>query len=200
MTTTVPRKLTAARVSELKEASSLGASAAFEQFAGATLVADKPVLRDVAEPLQPELWRTGIFFEFHGELAGNIAILLSRPTCDAVAGVLEGVMNGAPNAEARDSIVLELGNVVASQIVSTIADRLSGRIVLSIPHMVADGAERELAWRVRHGALPGAEAGLARIDTEFVDAPGRLRALVVLVPDLSNEDAHPAEAFDNVES
>ena len=204
MTTLLGRKLTAARIGELKEASSAGASAAFAQFVGAALRAGKPVLRDAAEPLATE-WRTGIFFDFHGEFIGNIAILLSQPTCDAVAAVLEGAMHGAPNAEARDSIVLELGNVVASQIVSTIADRMRGRIVLSIPHMVTDGVDRELAWRARHrSAQSGTERPTRlkprRLETEFVDHTGQLRALVVLLPDLLEEDAHSEEASDTVES
>jgi hypothetical protein len=89
---------------------------------------------------------------------------------------------------------------VASQIVSTIADRMRGRIVLSIPHMVTDGAERELAWRVRHSTLPETSERSCRVDTEFVDRSGRLRALVVLVPELTEEDARLDEAFDTVES
>ena len=109
-------------------------------------------------------------------------------------------MEGPPTDEARDSIVLELGNVVASQIISAIADRMRGRIVLSIPHMVKGGADRELAWRARHSALPEASACPSRVETEFTDHTGRLRALVVIVPDLSDEDAHPDEAFDTVES
>ena len=193
-------KLTAARVAELKEASSVGASAAFEQFAGATLIAGKPVVRVVDEPLETGKWSAGVFFEIQGEFSGHIAILLSPPTCEAVTAVLEDTLNGAPNAEARNSIVLELGNVVASQIVSAIADRLHGRIVLSIPYMVTDGAERELSWRARQGGAPAARACRSRVETEFVDRSGRLRALVVLIPDLHRGDAHPGEAFDTVES
>ena len=198
-------KLTAARVAELKEASSVGASAAFEQFAGATLLAGKPVVRVVDEPLETGKWSAGVFFEIQGEFSGDIAILLSPPTCEAVTAVLEDTLNGAPNAEARNSIVLELGNVVASQIVSAIADRLNGRMVLSIPHMVTDGVDRELAWRARHrSGQSGAERPTRlkprRLETEFVDHTGQLRALVVLLPDLLEEDAHSEEASDTVES
>jgi len=203
--------LTAACVVELKEASAVGATAAFAQFVGVTLVAGKPVVRDADEALEPDTWKTGVFFEIHGDFVGNIAILLAQPARDAVTAVLENAMAGSPCDDARDSIVLELGNVVASQIVSTIADRMQGRIVLSIPHMVKGGVDRELAWRVRHTALPEASVRPSRVETEFADPSGVLRALVVLVPDLPGyhfeeapeegpeKGAHPDEAFDTVE-
>lgn len=211
--------LTAACVAELKEASAVGASTAFAQFVGVTLLADKPVVRDAGDALEPDTWKTGVFFEIHGEFVGHIAILLGQPARDAVTALLESTMEGSPSDEARDSIVLELGNVVASQVVSAIADRMQGRIVLSIPHMVKSGAERELEWRARHSTLPGASARSTRVETEFADSSGRLRALVVLVPDLPDSDldshleeeleekleekleenAHPGEAFDTVE-
>jgi len=191
-------KLSAHCLAEVKEASSAGAGAAFAQFVGAVLVARKPVVRAAGEPLESGVWKTGIFFEIQGELEGDIAILLTPPTRGAVTAVLEGMLQGPPSADACESIVLELGNIVASRIVSAIADRMKGRLVLSIPHMVTDGVERELAWRTRDITGSPLTARRSRFETEFVDRSGRLRALVVLVPDLP--DAHFEEAFDTVES
>jgi hypothetical protein len=71
--------------------------------------------------------------------------------------------------------------------------------------MVTDGVDRELAWRTRHhsaqsGTGPPFALKTQRLETEFVDHTGQLRALVVLLPELPEDDAHSEETSDTVAS
>lgn len=150
------------RLRELAAVGAVGASTAFAQLVGRTLLAREPRLAAAAEPLPEIDWAGGVFFEVEGDLRGHVALLLSAETRSAIP----------------ESLFVELGNIVASHAVSGVADGIGGRIVLSIPSLVGAHPARELAWRARRLAVAGADA---RIDVGFEDGEGSLRALLVLL-------------------
>ncbi len=192
-------KLTPSLLAELTSASAAPVAGTFAQFAGATLQPLEPVVADANAPIDVDAWTVGIFFDMEGGFGGPIGVLLSACTCEAVRAVLKDGYAGEPGPEVLDSMLLELGNVVASQTISAIADRLKGRIVLSIPHLVGEGAGRELSWRLRHRFLPEGRLSACRIEIEFLEPRGSRRALVVLAPDLTPTLAPSSGPFDNVE-
>ena len=173
-----PKALDTDRLCELTRASADASSHAFAQFSGLPLRVSETSAISAEAPLEPGRWPKGIFFDIEGKLEGQIGILLSPTLCEAV----EGGASGRGLTDALDSMLLELGNIVASQTVSAIADGVRGRIVLSIPHLVTEGADQELAWRIAHGSHAAATAGLQRIDAAFTDESGSHCALVILVP------------------
>lgn len=195
----VASTLSPASLALLARASTAPAATTFAQFAGTTLRASEPSVRHADVPLAPGAWSVGVFFDMNGWFSGPIGILLSTATCDSVRAVLKDAMHREPEPEGVDSMLLELGNVVASQTVSAIADGLAGRIVLSIPHLVVEGAERELAWRVQRSRTASSSARPSRIEIEFLEPGGSLCALVVLAPDMAASSAQSSEPFDTVE-
>jgi chemotaxis protein CheY-P-specific phosphatase CheC len=111
-----------------------------------------------------------VVFEMQGSLSGVIALVLTRHARDAV---LEA-MGAAPGTA---SALREVGNIVASQAVSAVADHLGGRITLSLPTLV-----QEDAARVVFGLLEGPASRVA-VGSELLDAAGDARALLVFAPD-----------------
>jgi chemotaxis protein CheY-P-specific phosphatase CheC len=76
---------------------------------------------------------TGILFEADGAVRGIVALLLSSAGRAAVLAAL-----GAETL--ADSALREVGNIVASHSVSAVADRLGGRVTLSVPTLVREEA------------------------------------------------------------
>jgi hypothetical protein len=153
------------RLEELAAEGALGAATAFAQLVDRPLLARQVRRVGAEEPLPASDWASGVFFQVEGDLRGHVALLLSAQTRDALP----------------ESLVVELGNIVASRAVSAIADGIGGRIVLSIPSLMAEHPARELAGRAQR--LAAGSSG-ARIELAFEDPGGALRALLVLLPAL----------------
>jgi hypothetical protein len=75
------------------------------------------------------------------------------------------------------SLSTELGNIVASQTMSAIADRLGGRILLSVPLLVMEDADTAFASMIR-------DRGADRfVECELTDSVREIRVRLVFVPD-----------------
>lgn len=166
----------------LRELTNIGASWAAGAFG--RLVA-RPVLTDVPAPYALEAqwthgrWETGVFFEVEGDFEGLVAFFLPPDASAVIVRELVGHVGGELGPEAWSSALCELGNIVAAQSISAIANTLNGRAVPSVPEVVRERAvdafgDRLVAWRER-----GAEV---RLESELFDRGGELMALLVFVP------------------
>jgi len=187
-----------AAVDRVRELGSIGAGQAanaFAQLVGRTIRMHVPTVHGSStRPLAHELkaWDTGIFFEVEGGLGGLVAVLFSIRSRDALLRLLVGERSTGeePNPEEKEeaitalrreeeSALREVGNILASSVVSAIADVLGTRVLPSIPTLAIEGAGAVLQSLV---AARRGDTGL-RIETEIFDSEGELRGLVVLVPD-----------------
>ena len=160
---------------EFAELSAVGASCAANALGailGREVAAAAP--REVAGGrYQPRgRWPTGVIFQADGFLSGLVAILLPEP--ERVTGLAVGEQ---PD-EAVESALRELGNIVASHTVSAIANDLGGTILLSVPTLVMDDADRVLA------TLVGERHATHCFESDLFDSDGELAAAIVFVPEL----------------
>lgn len=178
--------LSEAAVDRLRELGSIGAghaATAFARLVGRTIRMRVPAVRSrAAQAGVPGLdgWETGIFFALEGGPGGDLAVLFSPRSRDALLALLLGRRtNGgtAPDPEA-ESALREVGNILASSVASAIADTLGTRILPSLPALAFRAAGAEF---VSHLVSAG-RADALRIETEFFDRDDELRGLVVFVP------------------
>ncbi len=163
----------------LYELTSIGASHASMAF---TLLLDRaiapsaPVFREADEYFADDSWSTGVIFQADGELTGLVAILLPVASCNMVAKkLIRGEHPDDPD-EAIESALRELGNIVASQTMSAIADRLGGRILLSVPLLVLEDADTAFASMLR-------ERGAERcVECELTDSAREIQVRLVFAP------------------
>ncbi len=129
---------------------------------------------------RPSLDRsTGVIFEADGFLSGLVAILFPTPSRSTLGALVAG---DQPD-RAIESALRELGNIVASHTVSAIADDLGESILLSVPTLVMDGADRVLVTRIgERRAAYCFESNLFGSDAERV-------AAIVFVPDFVDAEA-----------
>lgn len=152
-----------------------GAAAALESIAGREVWIRAPRLCAAGgERSDAPEFDVGVLFDVEGDLAGVVAILFTPRARDLALVSLfqEAHLAGGPAAE--ESAFLELGNILASQALSAIADAGHGRILLSVPQLLAKRGGADVAEPLRHGA--------ARAEVELLDRDGELRALLVLAP------------------
>jgi chemotaxis protein CheC len=187
-----------AAVDRVRELGSIGAGQAanvFAQLVGRTIGMQVPAVRGRStRPLAHELkaWDTGIFFEVEGGLGGLLAVFFSHRSRDNLLRILLGERSAAEERSPEEkeesvaalrreeeSALREVGNILASSVVSAIADVLGDRVLPSIPTLAAEGAGAVLQSLV---SARGGDGGL-RIEIEIFDREGELRCLVVLVPD-----------------
>lgn len=122
------------QVRELAHTSAQAAAAAFGQMSAQQVRTEAVRLCEGSGAAATGKLDTGIVFEMDGMAEGVVALLLSRQGCDAV---IERLGADAPSA---DSALREMGNIVASHAVSAVADRLGGRVGLSVPTLVRNDA------------------------------------------------------------
>jgi chemotaxis protein CheC len=130
----------------------------------------------------PQLAAAGVggaalLFEVDGSLGGIVAFCLPGASLEALRSRLLGARAETP-PELVESALREAGNVVVSHVCSAIADTLGARLVPSLPRLVLEAGEAELAAL----AARRSRAWL-RIESEIVDAQGELRGLLVFLPD-----------------
>ena len=121
---------------------------------------------------------TGILFEVGGRLTGRLGLFLDALTRRSLVRLLLDEEEPEAPAEMVVSALCELGNIVASQTVSAIADALGAGITLSVPELVL---ERAGAAFVAAGSARG--AGALVFATELAAPGAELCVLLVLAPD-----------------
>lgn len=175
-----PRAISKAELDALYELSSVGASHAARALSavlGCEVAAGAPSLHGVAETRPTGGWSTGVIFESDGELSGQVAILFRDSCRERIASALLGTAATHDRDEAFGSALRELGNIVASRTISAIADLLGGRILLSVPTLVLEGADVALTE-----LLAERNAG-CWIESELATADGALKARLLLIPE-----------------
>ena len=166
---------------EFASAGAIIATSVFPHFVDQELFSSEPRVVPALDPFPIDDWCTGVFFEMEGDLSGPIGILFSRSMVEAI----EGLGPLAPR-DRSESMVLELGNIVASQTVSVIADAIGGRILHSIPAYVKGRAEREFSYRIARCCDRDTGDRRRRVEIEFSDMDGQLRTLLVMMPVLED--------------
>ncbi len=163
----------------LYELTSIGAShasMAFTLLLHRAIASSAPVFREADEYCVDDTWSTGVIFQADGELSGLVAILLPAASRDLIAERLMHRDDPTDCDKAVESALRELGNIVASQTMSAIADRLGGRILLSVPLLVLEDADTAFASMLRER---GAEQC---VECELTDSAGEIQVRLVFAP------------------
>ncbi len=164
------------RLYELTSFGAIHASMAFTMLLDHEIAPSAPLFREADEYCADDSWGTGVIFQADGELTGLVAILLPIASRDLVVEKLIHKENSGDPEKDIESALRELGNIVASHIMSAIADRLGGRILLSVPVLVMEGADTAFASMFR-------ERGAERcVECELADPERDIRVRLVFVP------------------
>ena len=123
---------------------------------------------------------TGIFFEIEGGLGGIIAILFSPASRDQLVEHLTGESPTEGSSPSAESALREFGNILASHVVSPMADALGVAILPSVPVLAMEDAREVLGSLI--GLRKGGRPAL-RIETEISDHRSDFQSLLVFVPD-----------------
>ena len=123
---------------------------------------------------------TGIFFEIEGGLGGIVAILFSPASRDQLVEHLTGSPTDQSRSAVSISALREFGNILASHVVSPMADALGVAILPSIPVLAMEDALEVLGSLIglRQKGRPA-----LRIETEISDRRKEFQSLLVFVPD-----------------
>ena len=168
------------RVLEFARQGAVRAARAYGLLVGSELRASEP------EPVSGVRSRDavlGIVFELQGEVGGLVALLLPGR---ARAQLLESLCPGVdPGSDRAASALREAGNIVASQAASAVADELGARIAISVPTLLAEGADALLRRMIARRGGVAAESRLG-------DTAGRAAARLVFAPDACDVPDGPA--------
>ncbi len=178
------------RLRELAQVGAERAASAFGYFVGHDFETGAPVVRGSdaspsseageAARAAPGGWGAGVFFEVEGDFRGHLAVLFSASSCDDMQRILLG-KQAEPHTEAAvESVLREVGNLLASHALSAVADRLGARALASIPILVLDKPAVAL-----ESLLGGTDRvpGRMHAQSEICDREGELWSLLVLVPE-----------------
>jgi chemotaxis protein CheC len=156
------------------------ASTAFGRLLGGTVANRVPRVCGPADPPDSNRWCTGIVFEADGDLTGLVAIVMPGPDRDLAVEMMVGQSD--PNDQIVESALRELGNIIASQTVSAIADSLGATIMLSVPTLVMQDAESVLL------SLITQRGSWIRIETDLYRPDNQLSVQLVFAPDWPKSD------------
>jgi chemotaxis protein CheC len=123
---------------------------------------------------------TGIFFEIEGGLGGIVAILFSPASRDQLVEHLTGMATREVPPAISQSALREFGNILASHVVSPMADALGVAILPSIPVLAMEDALEVLGSLI--GLRQKGKPAL-RIETEICDRHKDFQSLLIFVPD-----------------
>ena len=165
---------------QLYELTSIGAShasMAFTLLLHRAIAPSVPQFVDLDEYSADDNWKTGVIFQADGELSGLVAILLPAHSCDIVSERLVHDEDPGDYDHVIESALRELGNIVASHTMSAIADRLGGRILLSVPVLVMDGADTAFASMLRDRGAKHC------VECELTDAASEIHVRLIFAPE-----------------
>ncbi|MBW2272678.1 MAG: hypothetical protein JRG96_05375 [Deltaproteobacteria bacterium] len=161
------------------------AAIAFSQLTGRSIQTGPPrvyggVEAEIADdPAVAEEWCSGVVFEFEGCVEALVAIMFRESVRDSVVRQLLGSAEEPLPRESVESVLMEVGNILASCVASSIADTLGEPLLPSIPTLAMEHAQSELA------ELASRRSGQfeVRIECELLEPGGEMGGLVVLIPD-----------------
>jgi len=172
----------------LCELASIGAghaAIAFSQLTGRTIQmgpprvfggGDAPMGED---PAVAEEWCSGVIFEFDGCVEALFGIMFRESMRRSVVRHLLGNADEPLPAESVESALMEVGNILASCVASSIADTLGERLLPSIPTLAMEHAQSELS---ELAARRSSQVGV-RIECELLEPGGEMGGLLILIPD-----------------
>jgi chemotaxis protein CheC len=123
---------------------------------------------------------TGILFEVEGGLGGIVAILFSPSSRNQLVEHLTGVPSTEASRASSQSALREFGNILASHVISPMADALGVAILPSLPILAMRDALDVLGSLI--GVRQKGRTAL-RIETEISDRRGDFQSFLVFVPD-----------------
>ena len=115
-------------------------------------------------------------------MAGTLAILLESDTRTRVLEQLLGRPLANVDVATQQSALCEVGNILASHLASGIAGTVGHPVLPSVPRLVEESVPAEIPAMVRERKHL---SSALRIETEISDREGRVRAVLVFVPDPS---------------
>jgi chemotaxis protein CheC len=185
------REVDVDRVRELTSIGAGHAATAFARLVGRTCQMRVPTVRllraeSAATPFvasarsDERRGMTGIFFEIEGGLGGIVAILFSPSSRDQLVAHLTGEPPMQASSASAESALREFGNILASHVVSPMADALGVAILPSIPVLAMEDALEVLGSLIglRQGGRPA-----LRIETEISDHRSDFQSFLAFVPD-----------------
>jgi chemotaxis protein CheY-P-specific phosphatase CheC len=172
-----------AALSELAASGADRAAAALGQVVGRSVASRAPAFCQATRSSETGPWRTALIFETEAALPGLVAMLLTPASQDLLLRTLLGG-DAQPDPRTRRSALCELGNIVASQAVSAMANDLGATVLLSVPELLDGDVESDLAAALQARRSRG---GCARVESTLSDASGDVRALLVFAPDALEE-------------
>ena len=165
------------RLYELTSIGASHASMAFTLLLHRAIAPNVPQFVDIEEYSADAAWEIGVIFQADGELTGLVAILLPLHSCEIVSQRLVHDEESEQYSDVLESALRELGNIVASHTMSAIADRLGGRILLSVPVLVMEGADAAFASMLR-------ERGVEHcVECELTDAAREIHVRLIFAPE-----------------
>jgi chemotaxis protein CheY-P-specific phosphatase CheC len=165
------------RFSKLAWIGARRAAAAFASLLGREMRAGEPRPRAAAHAAEKNDAETAVIFEMHDTVQGLLALLFPRDVCESVISTL--CPETDVSSPAGESALREVGNIVASQAVSAVADHLGGRITLSVPILVGEGGGLLFSQ-----LLAERREGRASLVTEIeLCEAGERRGLLLFAPD-----------------
>jgi chemotaxis protein CheY-P-specific phosphatase CheC len=170
---------------ELTSIGSGHAAIAFSQLTGREIHMGPPRVfcgddaESCEDPAVAEEWCSGVIFEFDGCIEALVAIMFRESMRDSVVRQLLGNDEEPLPRESVESVLMEVGNILASVVASSIADTLGERLLPSIPILAMEHAQRELAELAvrRSGHFE------ERIECELLEPGGEMGGLLILVPE-----------------
>ena len=172
------------RFCELANIGAGHAATAFSQLVGTTIRMQPPQVHEICDqaPMSSagsaDQLSSGVFFQLEGCLDAMVCILFRAPECEAVVRRVLGGWTNELSDENIESVIRELGNILASHLASAIADTIGGRLLPSVPSLAMDDAFREFVSRA--GDRVGEDR--VRIDCALSDGQGEVGALILVVP------------------
>ncbi len=122
----------------------------------------------------------GVLFELKGGIGGFVGLFFSSVVARQLAFRLLGRERKGEFDPEADSVVCEIGNILASQLVSAIADDLGEPMMPSVPVLVIESAKEDFIARVMRRL--GEHDGLW-LETEILDPSEDILGRIVLVPE-----------------
>ncbi len=153
------------------------AARALEELAGSPLMAGAP--HAVRGPMEAGPWEVGAVVELEGALGGAVGLLFPSAARDELMRRMLG--GPTPPQEQTDSVLREVGNVVASQAISAMANHLGAPILPSPPHLARSDAEAAFATVASQHS---SDAEPLRFESILRDTTSGLRAILVFAPEL----------------
>lgn len=125
-----------------------------------------------------EHWECGVFFQLEGSVDSFVALMFQASQRDALIEQMMGEPAKILGELAAESVMTEVANIVASHVASGIADAVGGRLVPSLPSLVATDAAAQFEVFLTDSAAESAP----RYGCELGDDADEIGALLVFVP------------------